>query len=1185
MRFFLRLFLIVLGVIIILPMVGVAGVFIGLNAESGRNFAAAEINKLAGASLQIADLGGHFPEDIKIGKISVADANGVWLNGAELELRWKPLDLISHNVHVTALTAGRIAVARAPVAGQAQPQGSRFKLPDFRLNVDRLAVGALDISPALAGQDTVLAIDGRLNLENLSKGRAVILATAADGRGVYQLDAALDPNLINTTLHVAEPPDGLLGHFAGPQVHDPLRLDLMLNGPRNGAALNFAAALGAAQLDGTGTISLDPAAPGADVVLTAPALAPFAAIAGQKIAGSTKLHLVARALGGGTSLALDGDVALTQAPGPAAKLVGQNGKISLLLALANNTAEIQSLKISGAGFDMAANGTVTGAGVNLNTRIALKNVAAVSPGISGTVSEDGTIIGSAKDFAVKTLVTGDVAEGGVPSGPFSIAINAEHLPRTPAGTLTGSGALEGFPLVLDAQFSRAADGTASVVINNALWRSLDAKANLALAAGAMLPTGMAVFKIGNLADFSAFSPVKLAGAVDGNFSHVNAQDFALSLTVRNLVFAPSLGAVNAKISASGPVNALAVNFSATIAKLLSAPAQLAATGVVNLDARSVAVSALSASWRTIDVKLLGPAAVETMPDILVHHLALGVNGGRINLDGMLAPRLNATLGVSDLPASLAELAAPAGTAPAGAAPAGAAPGIAATGTLDATAALTGTAKAPAGKITVDAKNIRLHAGPEAALPAANLTAAIQLAGKTANIKATLGLGPDAMLAADGLVPLSATGPISLHLTGQTDLRLLDPILAASGSTVRGVVTPDVTITGTAAAPLANGTAVLADGSVQNIGSGLNLTQIGAHVAAAGRVVTLQDFTATAGAGKITGHGSVDLGDASMPVDLVIDSAKATPVASDLLTEKLDAALTVKGALQGAMALAGDVNILSATINIPKSLPASVADLPILNAGEKPPPPPPAAPPIALDLTMRAKNQIFIRGDGLFAELGGKLQIGGTAAHPDPEGGFTLVRGNFALAGKTLQLTSGTISFNGDGFIPSLDLEATITTTSNTTASLIIGGTADKPTITLSASPPLPSDEVLSQLLFGQATSSLSPFQAASLAAALASLSGVGGSAISDPLGGVRNALGLDELSLGGSGSGAPTVNAGRYVAPGVYVGAQQSTSGQGTQATVEINLYKGLKLQTATGTSGSGSGNSSSVGLTYQFNY
>jgi translocation and assembly module TamB len=186
----------------------------------------------------------------------------------------------------------------------------------------------------------------------------------------------------------------------------------------------------------------------------------------------------------------------------------------------------------------------------------------------------------------------------------------------------------------------------------------------------------------------------------------------------------------------------------------------------------------------------------------------------------------------------------------------------------------------------------------------------------------------------------------------------------------------------------------------------------------------------------------------------------------------------------------------------------------------------------------------------------------------------------------LQFTKGVVSFNGAGFMPTLDLEATTYTTNNATATLIIGGTAAKPTITLTSSPPLPSDEILSQLLFGQSTQNLSPFQAASLAAALASLSGIGGSAVSDPLGGVRNALGLDELSLGGGTSGgAPSLQAGRYVAPGVYVGAQQSTAGGGTQATVQVDLYHGLKLQTQTGTSSTGTGNASSVGLTYQFNY
>ena len=250
---------------------------------------------------------------------------------------------------------------------------------------------------------------------------------------------------------------------------------------------------------------------------------------------------------------------------------------------------------------------------------------------------------------------------------------------------------------------------------------------------------------------------------------------------------------------------------------------------------------------------------------------------------------------------------------------------------------------------------------------------------------------------------------------------------------------------------------------------------------------------------------------------------------------------------------------------------------------RPPPPPPASPPnVSIDLLVSAKNQIFVRGDGVFAELGGRVHILGTLAAPDPEGGFDLIRGYVSLAGKNLQFTKGSVSFNGAGFMPTLDLEATSTTADNTAATLIVGGTAAKPVLTLSSVPTLPSDEILAELLFGESTASLSPFQAASLAAALAELSGLGGG-LPNPLDAVRNALGLTELSLSGGSSGAPAVEAGRYVAPGVYVGATQATHGQGTQATVQINLNKELKLQTSTGTSSTG--NSSSVGITYQFNY
>jgi translocation and assembly module TamB len=1169
MRRLLRALLGLTAIIILVPVIGVVVVLIALNSQSGRNFAAAEINHFAGPQMAITGLSGHFPADLKLAHLTVSDAQGPWLTGDQLELRWTPADLLSRSVHVTALTAANISVARAPLPSKPSPSSS-FNLPKFRLNLDALTINALHLGAPLAGTPTTLRLTGSTHLQSLTTGAIQLTATPETGPASYQLTAAIDPQTINTTLHISEPPDGLLGHYAGPQVHAPLNIDLTLQGPRNKAALNFTAALGAAQLNGTGTISLDPDAPKSDVVLTIPALAPYGALAGQRIAGSTELHFIASQDSAGTRISLDGDVALNQAPGPLAKLVGPHGNFSTRLSIAGNAVNIQNLAITGAGFSIALNGQASATGVNLNTNIALTGIAGLAPGISGAIAETGTITGAPKNFAVDANLTGNIEDQKIPSGPFAIAIHAKNLPSLPSGTLTGAGALEGSPLKLDAAFTRDAQGAATVTINSANWRSLSAKAHLAFAPGVVLPTGDAQFAIRTLDDFRSLSPVPLSGSIDGLFVHQGGQIFSLTLNAANLLALPSLGAVNGKLTASGPANALNVKLAASIARVLNFPARITTAGVVNLDARSANIANFTAAWRSLNANLLGPAVIASAPGITIRHLALALNGGTITLDGAITPRLNAKLAVQNLPASLAALAAP---------------GIAATGTLSATAALTGSLQNPAGAITLAANAIKLHTGPAAAIPPATLTAKIQSAGRTANLNAALSLGPDANLAANGLVPLTQSGPLSLHLTGTTDLRLLDPILAAAGSTVRGIITPDLTITGTPETPLANGTLALAGGSIQNIGSGLNLTKITANLAATGNLVTLQNLTAAAGHGSITGHGTINLADPNLPLDLAINADNATPVSSDLVTEALDAALTIKGDATGAMALAGRINIRNANINIPKSLPPSVANLPIINRGQPLPPAPPPAPPFTLDLLIRAKNQIFIRGDGLFAELGGKIRITGTAANPDPEGGFSLVRGSYALAGKTLQFTQGLVSFNGDGFMPTLDLEATTTTTSNSTASLIIGGTAAKPTITLSASPPLPSDEVLSQLLFGQATASLSPFQAASLAAALASLSGVGGSAISDPLGGIRNALGLDELSLGGSGSGAPSIQAGRYVAPGVYVGAQQSTTGQGTQATVQINLYKGLKLQTATGSSGSGTGSSSSVGLTYQFNY
>jgi translocation and assembly module TamB len=206
------------------------------------------------------------------------------------------------------------------------------------------------------------------------------------------------------------------------------------------------------------------------------------------------------------------------------------------------------------------------------------------------------------------------------------------------------------------------------------------------------------------------------------------------------------------------------------------------------------------------------------------------------------------------------------------------------------------------------------------------------------------------------------------------------------------------------------------------------------------------------------------------------------------------------------------------------------------------------------------------------------------------------RGTYVLAGQTLTFTSGKVSFDGAGLHnkldPTLDFVAQ-TVSAGVTANLQITGYASAPKVQLSSMPSLPQDEILARLLFNQSAKELTPFQLAEIAQAAASLGGVGTGF--NPLGTVRRSLGLDVLSIGSRSSSAggteTTVEAGKYVTRGVFVGAKQGQSG-GTQTEVQVDLTKNLKARATidtganpTATQGAQQTTGNSIGLTYQFEY
>ena len=158
------------------------------------------------------------------------------------------------------------------------------------------------------------------------------------------------------------------------------------------------------------------------------------------------------------------------------------------------------------------------------------------------------------------------------------------------------------------------------------------------------------------------------------------------------------------------------------------------------------------------------------------------------------------------------------------------------------------------------------------------------------------------------------------------------------------------------------------------------------------------------------------------------------------------------------------------------------------------------------------NRIFVRGRGIYAELGGNLHVNGSARDPQVTGGFELLRGSLMLLSSRLTFTRGDVRFHGD-VMPDLDLVAE-TSTSGVTAQIAVTGPAVQPAFQISSNPSLPEDEILSRILFQKSSGSLSAFQALELANAVATLSGQ-----ADAFENVRKSLGVDSLDISTSATG------------------------------------------------------------------
>ncbi|MCA8933859.1 MAG: translocation/assembly module TamB domain-containing protein, partial [Rhodospirillaceae bacterium] len=794
-------------------------------------------------------------------------------------------------------------------------------------------------------------------------------------------------------------------------------------------------------------------------------------------------------------------------------------------------------------------------------------------GLSGTVrlADDGGIDGDI-DLAA-TLDGVAVALQAVAGLAADGSVSARDL----AADLGG--------LAVTGEADMAADG--GIAARLALSGRVDA---LAGALGVPVTGGV------DLAADASLQGEALDVAVTGSVSGVSAPDAqigaaTLAATVTGTLAAPvvdvtlngsnllaqGIAASTFRATAAGGLDGLAVTANLAGPQVAADAAATLAVG----DAITADLSRLSLTYQDVDVSLVqGGRIAVAGPSVSIGQLAFAVEGGRLTVAGEAGSALALDVTLADLPLALARMADPE---------------LDLTGAASGTIAARGSAAQPDVTFTLAVAGGGL-ADARAGLPTADVDASGRLLGTGLQIQAAVRPSSGGTLEATGSADL-AGGPLDLAVTGSVDLGTI-PALAAQVDRVGGQVTLDMAIGGTMGDPRVSGQVTLANGLYEDNELGVQLSQIAATLEGDQSRLRITQLSAqTPGGGGLTGEGEITLDpEAGLPVSVTLRAADATVINSDDLMVDVDTELTVAGTAMEALEISGTVTVNRMEISVPESMPAS---LPVIEVEELNPPPHvaerlreeaaqraadaaagPSVPlAIALNIVVDAPRAVYVRGRGLSAEVGGRLTIGGTVNQPLVGGQLSLRRGLLDALGRRFDLDAGTVEFVDEATLdPLLNFQASAAIEEGR-GIITITGYASDPQIAFSSEPTMPEDEVMSRILFGRSLGDLSPFQALTLAQAVAELSG---EQTPDLLEDLRAATGLSEVEVNASDDvDDASLGLGSYIADDIYLGVEQGLANPTeTTGRVEVEITPNISVESEVGSDGA-----SRIGVIMEWDY
>jgi len=458
------------------------------------------------------------------------------------------------------------------------------------------------------------------------------------------------------------------------------------------------------------------------------------------------------------------------------------------------------------------------------------------------------------------------------------------------------------------------------------------------------------------------------------------------------------------------------------------------------------------------------------------------------------------------------------------------------GTLDATVQLSGTLNDPVVGMSFSAT--------EGAVGAANFDRLVVQAfyrGGQLNIEHGLLQEERHKVRLSGTVPFNParlrfeeSRPMSLRLDlVDSDLSVLG-LLTDRVEQASGPLTGEVTITGTVARPVMQGTVAASGGTVKLRGIAPALEQVTGQISLAEDSLRTGGITARMGGGEVSLAGSASL--RNFRLDRLALESRAAGVRLEmpqLYVGLVDAGLRLGGTatrpeISGTAAFSrGDLFVTSLSRGT-----GAENGRPGLNP--------------ALNVDLVAGDALWVNVGALHLQIHGAVRAGGTWRQPRLAGEVSADRGTFVAFNHTFNLTEGRATFTEfRGVVPSVDALAetrvTITRPGPTSTSppvaqpvrvlLHVTGTPGELTLALSSDPPLSREEIVAalarqvgvtRLLAGE---SLETVLRAELSAALFGSFGRA----------VARALGLEEFTIEYDAARPLTLRVGRLLIRDLYV--------------------------------------------------